>query len=777
MANYNPTATETLGPEIVPLGTAAATISAAAHAAAMSVLSLGAETINAVKLHLAKVDVGGTFALDIYPITTAIGAYGSTPSGEGPFNSVTYVPNEDVTVTNITGAPTNTVGLRYQNLDGSGFIGPDYIRPTTNGVATTYEARVASAAFAWRPVTVTIRFVAEVTSPDVSEWFRVGLNIGGTVYDQGTADAVTVGLISGLQVASQEVMWAKNPATGLPWTAADIQSFDSTNEVLFTWNLGSPSTATWLHEFQMVVQYDTETRVATGSAVLTATAVPAWTSFTVAAIAGGNWSKANATTYLYVLRRVSNAGSLQWSGPAYYGNSPVANFAAYEPGHAYGCLNYAALNQPFGNKRWYGIIVRTSAPADSADSQVYADVVATSVGGGTTVTTEFSNAAAKNYAIIVIPVKYTVEPNQPMLVKIKRRSDNVQFGATVTLTVAEVDALPDLGNGWKRWQTQMGSVAGLAAATQYYVEFTSAATAGLWQVANLSTIGSGDALSFGGTTDRGTHLGTEQNYLDTAFTLSTLPATPAGFAVVLANQVVTSDASEGTASTIQYASISWTATALGVLFAQYEIQRTEDGGTTWHTIANIALEATVLFKDFEGKRGTLTGYRMRVYRVDAAFSSWTSTVNVTPAALASDYWTFVSNENNALNCIFLKIAGAEYMFPEADEVELHPIYGGDYYVALQPTEDRGVQVEIMVVMSSLSTFNQSTNPLGWALYTRLRALATDPSLSYVCVHDPYDNRLLAHLRVPTGPYPSPNVFWTALIRIAQLTSEFSTPAI
>jgi len=181
------------------------------------------------------------------------------------------------------------------------------------------------------------------------------------------------------------------------------------------------------------------------------------------------------------------------------------------------------------------------------------------------------------------------------------------------------------------------------------------------------------------------------------------------------------------------------------------------------------------FWDFEAKHNTASKYRIRVFRNDGAFSAWSSVATALTGILLTDVWSFVSNEKPRLSCIFYKEGGVDYEFPNADEVEFHPVFGKDFYVVLQPTENRGVRFDITVVLSSLNSMSDGSNPLGWALYNNLRALAEDPDLSYVCVHDPYNNRLLAKLTVPTGPYPTPGTFWYATIHVTQITEEFSTP--
>jgi hypothetical protein len=609
----------------------------------------------------------------------------------------------------------------------------------------------------------------------------MGLNVGGVFYDQTSATTHNVTTLPQNWTGVMEATFYTNPSTHAPWTVAEIQSFDSTNEFQVRmegagiWDIGKPMDGEHVIAVDMIVGQATENRVAIGTANLSTFSTPQWINFTTTNMSGGNWSKTNAVRYLYVVRRATTYGNATVQGVQLgSGGSPVANFDGYSVGmNAEGMVVTLTAKSP---DVWWGLIIRTSAPADSADSQVYTSIVEELVHSTSTPTTEFSNAAAANYGNVRLLVKYQGSPTADLTVRVRRRSDNTVMGSVITITKAQVDALPSIsGSGWKYVEVQQGSLATLATATQYYWEFSSTTgSANAWKVPNWYTGGQGDALSFGGTTDRATRSGSENNSYDIQATIGTVPSTPGSWAVSLQTQTVPSDASEGTLASIQYANCTWAATSLAALFAYYEIHRTEDGGTNWSPIANLTSEAQTSFKDYEGDRGTLCGYRIRVVRTDGAFSAWSSTQSVTPAKLASDVWAFVCNENQgAFNCIYKKLGGGTYTFPEADEVGFHPVFDEDFYTVTRPTEQRGAQTEISVVMSSLRSYNQGSNTLGWALYDRLRSLAR-AQVDYVCVHDPWGNRMLAVITVPEGPIGG-EMPWVAVIRIKQTTITYSLP--
>ena len=94
---------------------------------------------------------------------------------------------------------------------------------------------------------------------------------------------------------------------------------------------------------------------------------------------------------------------------------------------------------------------------------------------------------------------------------------------------------------------------------------------------------------------------------------------------------------------IQYAEATWTPTSLAGDFARYEIQRSEDGGATWDTLAKITSEAVFLYRDYESTRGRAARYRIRVVRTDGAASGWSSPDEIVVVPRAAR-WQFLSNE-------------------------------------------------------------------------------------------------------------------------------------
>lgn len=220
--------------------------------------------------------------------------------------------------------------------------------------------------------------------------------------------------------------------------------------------------------------------------------------------------------------------------------------------------------------------------------------------------------------------------------------------------------------------------------------------------------------------------------------------------------------------TIEKAHITWTATSLGAAFDAYEIER-NDSAAGWQRIAEITAEATADFDDYEGRRGVLASYRMRVRRTDMAVSAWTSTASVTPAVQKSRV-QLVSNEDPTLNVeLWLAAVDRVYGFPEqAVEWEMH---GRDNVVVIRDLEDRGDDLSLEVLIDPDTA---SATP-GRAAFQDVLDIARAPGLSYVAVLDSDGNRWLAAVLVDVGRRRNPRGVHSMVLRVRETTDTPSTP--
>lgn len=356
---------------------------------------------------------------------------------------------------------------------------------------------------------------------------------------------------------------------------------------------------------------------------------------------------------------------------------------------------------------------------------------------------------------------------------------NPTVGGTLNITKAMVDALTASPLGWKAVAAKLASSATLATATQYYLEFSSAVSgvgADSWSVLAFDTTNVGNDETFGAASspvDQGKVNGTRSQRYTLAATISQVPAAPTGLAVTTLHQTLV-NAAQCNGALWDYLHFTWTATALGAAFAYYEIQRSSDGGVTWATVRTIPLEATAAYDTYETRRGVLTSFRMRVVLLSGASSDWSATATGTaqPSGPGCVYG-FVSDENPALNCAYVKLGPDEtYAFPSAAEAKFDPIYGRDYQVASIPSENRGVTFTLSLLVTAITTppvSGTATRP-----FQALRDIST-ASLSYVAVIDPEGNKTLANVRVPQGTRHEPAAMYIAQVDVTEITNVASIP--
>lgn len=541
--SFNPNATPTLGLEWPAHLRALRFLGGMGKGEIERFSSSTTETIDALELYLSDIGEPGLYIAEVYPADAA-------PASDPVINQSR--PRTD-TGRNVAGSYTDVAGGSVQYSDFSipvgGEAAPDTwvdTSPLKNGAA--YAADPQKLAF--RGGTGFANFTGKRILR-VEFWIRWraygGEGIAGEpiLEDAGGIDQVIgnftrtpfVGAAGTFQ-SDRLGRWDLNPFTGLPWTAAEAGLYFSDGStrrfgVAMIWN--SLPTAVQISALWARVVTVDEERLAIG--YLGIGANDGWKSFGLATPAGvDNWAKASATDYDVLLRRLGDTGSIAWpylEAPGLL--CPHAGHRAITPDLNGNYGTVVALGDLTG--RAHPIrMVRTDA-ADSVDSQPYAVVGSAQAYSGVVVGSEFSGAAATGYGFVkatIRPFPGAPDDLADLVVKLKRQSDNVQLGGSFTITKEYADELPDLGDGWKQAGFRI-STATLAAATGYYLEFTSAAGPDepeRWEILYLGAMGEG-VRTYGGTTDSMTIGGFGFTDADIAATIAVPPATPSGFAVTL----------------------------------------------------------------------------------------------------------------------------------------------------------------------------------------------------------------------------------------------------
>lgn len=587
---FNPDADGVLGLQWPVTVESAYAVDSPTKAAGARVRSHGAETIDKASMYAAAVAGSAGYLMEVWPVTV-------TESPE--VTTFTARPNEDVVVTTLNrSAGAASVGNAYPEIDDSILSLTDWLTPNTSGTAE-WAGRVATGSgnFTGEQILrLEVHVVAANDDPTSHSDLNCYVNIGGTKYLAAQQN------ISYTQTEFVFV-WEYNPATGLPWTIADIEAFDTSDEIGFSWSDGG-SFNSYIYQAWAEIDHVPEQRLAFGKATITTVG---WQEFNLTTpTGGGTWSKADATDYLFTVRRISGTGSASFR----YLDS-LADCPHEHSGYAVQFSGAEGRLLELGAEftRAHALIITTSAPATSADSQPYASLDLADVYTGHSVEQEFTGVAA-NYGVVkAVVAAQAGTPSADLNIKIRRRSDNVQIGTTMVFTPAELTGTPTT---LREITVRMAAAA--LTAVQEYVEFTSSAPDGQgWVVVLLDTTGTGSSATYGGTTDVATVGGAQDNDTDLAVVVAQIPTAPANLTVT----------TETAANGHEYLRLTWDQTGLSASFGSYQIERDDDG--TWRPIAAISTESVEEFDDYESRRGIEASYRLRVVHVNGIASDWTAT--------------------------------------------------------------------------------------------------------------------------------------------------------
>ena len=748
---FNPSTPSTLGVEWAPATEAVTPLTTPTTVAAWWVDSSVTETISTIYVPHTWTGPSsgyGKLVVDVYNLA-------DTGAGTA-LTSTSYQPNEDDAEFNVY-APNPTwtsvaVGTTYTKVDEVTATDSDYL-----AFPNTAYARMAfnTAAFTGQPVSVTFKVRA-------FGYYGTTGNVEVALYNNSTWIA-TLGSLrppaggddSRLNFVTYEYgPFTTNPLTGVAWTAADIVSFDTGANLML--NLYAYSGNVAISWVSMVVQSGTDKRVATGSTA-TQTSLPSGVQTNLPVTLASNWSKVSGTDYLIVARRLDDPAGLATTlipQPVYLASDscPHVNGQAYTA-----TVESSGLLATAGSvdtSKTYGFWLGTSGGAISADSQPYFDLKVRPCHATSTLKQGFLGTA-NTYKGVKAVIGYTSAPTADLSIKIKRTSDNVQLGGTATVTTAIVDAGEyigsivdgDYGQGTIYLylvDIDLASTAGLAAVA-YYFEFTSTTT-NSWWVALLDATAS-HALTgnqtFGGSTYQADVAGAGVAAGDFLVRASTAPVAPSSITVTLATSTING-------VSIDYADVDWVnGGALGSAFSRWEVERSEDSGTTWTQVATIEAEATITFADYEGKRGTACKYRVRSIRTDGARSDWvTQSGTITPTASTTAKAIFTTNSNSALTVGYTP-HGVEMLFEDltAAETVFVKLHDRDYQAAFRPLEQRGIRWAFTAQVH-ISTSTPSSGA-GVQAYDALRAIATDADAPYLCLHTADGERFFGALQVGT----------------------------
>ena len=751
MTAWNPNAPELLGPEWMPVVSAAGVLGSDAACFAQTLNSTAAETINTVVVSIPTIATAGRYILEVYEAGQEIA---------GAVTTSTYRPNEDSAVFNVENQAAAVVNL-YQSVDEAVLDTADYVENTNSTIfGNTWTYKLDTAAWAAARRVTAMRWVSvgrQVAGQH--EWeFAIRKQTAGFLRVLRTAYASAAG-----QFTATAHLGEMNPFTGAPWLEAEIESFDSTvaaDRLSLRFGLAAPvdaASVARLYQTYLEIDWVAENRVAYGVAdVAAGLSVGSFTLQTPAGV--DNWAKANGQAYTFVLRRIpqvgnpddpqagplgTSVGNVSW---AYMddqgGGLPTAMLAAsyaptLDPGGYITTLG-AALT------RGFGIYMVTTGLAAGADG-IYGTFGSTWVTSPpSSFTQTFTPGANHTYEAVVLVVSWgdaAVPPTSALTARIRRTSDAVQLGGDGTFTVAEFAAADKSAQGWAVATITLASAAALISGTEYELtlEGSSVDITSAWYIA-VGYFAFGVSLpSWAGTTN---HWATSTNG-DQFALLADLPPVPPNFAAAIATQALTGDGTNCSVDSMQYVALTWTPN-VNTAFSEYQIERSLDGGVTWEQIATLSDIASASFADYEGTRGVVATYRIRqVAYLLVVPSPWSASVTATPQAVGCEV-LFTSNEQPALNVAYIDEGGERvYELQDSDRVVLHPIVDRDGQVALQPTEHLGDRWVMQLVVNAVT----APSVPGRTVFDELEDLSR-ADIPHVTVLDSDGNRWIALLQVP-----------------------------
>ena len=194
-----------------------------------------------------------------------------------------------------------------------------------------------------------------------------------------------------------------------------------------------------------------------------------------------------------------------------------------------------------------GFYAATTGSVFTGTAQPYVSRLASTVDTTNTVKSEIT-LPASTFRLVRLVVSGAIDPpNAPLLIKLKKVSDDSQVGGTATINPTDLAQVTAVGYTTASRVTPQIIVAKLASdavagAVQHYFEFTSTASAGLgWNVYALDdadgSAGGLDGSTFNGTTDAFNDPlnGARNTGRDGLVTIQSIPTTPGSLAALAVN--------------------------------------------------------------------------------------------------------------------------------------------------------------------------------------------------------------------------------------------------
>ena len=787
---FNPNAPGTIGLEWAPTVETLIALDAAAKNVAPRIVSSATETIDQLIL---PHTIGGPSSgyarqwVDVYDMASSPVAPAVT--------ELTFVPNEDKAKSNVTRSDFGTTTNLYQVLDDSDDSGPpeytDYMVNSNYGGTATYRCQFNTSSITGSGYRIVyVKFEIRAKGFDWSwqkpkiefSWWNGSTDLGRFATINPEPDYVFRTRVLGPYYFDfyNEGRWLLPEIANL-----DVNTSRNLGVKLFY--------ATAISRITMKVGVIPENRVAVG--IGSKVTVPPSGRQTNSPmlfktpLGVDNWAKVNGSTYMALVTRTDDPfGSRPALTPS-YSSLDSGSPNPHGQGDAYSVTLtgqdglVASVGATVGTAAFATVLGRSDG-AQSVDTQPYHDFAAQVCHTTSTLLQGVDGATSSSYRRLRGVVGYAGIPHTDLLLKIKRTSDNVQMGGTATLTTADWANGTLLGTidgvTYRLCTIDLASTATLASATAYYIEMTSATPATApWYIGMIDATATHSLtgnITYGGSTDKATIAGSGNNFADFEMNVASTPTNLTNLtATVTTFALPENGGSTCEPGSAQYVALNWASSSLGGSFLRYEVERSEDLGTTWATIAYIETESESDYADYEVKPDTPELYRVRVVRTDGATSDWTTLAAPVTTARLSGALLLVSNADPSIACGFVILGPTQqYDFLDASESVYMAMHGRDMHVRFRPLEARGVRWSLNVLVYVLDEAEPDggapPNGAGIRAFDTVRAVGT-ATIPYVCVLTPWGERLFGAVDITTGVQTEPAHYYVATLTFTQTATE------
>jgi hypothetical protein len=417
----------------------------------------------------------------------------------------------------------------------------------------------------------------------------------------------------------------------------------------------------------------------------------------------------------------------------------------------------------------YGLVLRTTAPADSVDSWPYrmdlADLVLFRSTTGTT-GQRFTPASTQTYVGLRLPIVPPASGSSTLTARIFL-TGGAQQGGDFTITADTVRAIAPGGGGVRYVTGFFPAGIPLTLATQYEIRLSVTGSADWVVMAPDCSLG--PTTGFGSTTDGAIINGTHTTTRDMSVNLIRQPSPPTALTPALVNIATSTYVAAQGVPTLRHVNVTWTipGVSMGANFYRYELERQEDSGT-WNRVAHFYTAATASWPDRECPRNTVVGYRIRVVGKDGRISAWATSATVTPTTTGLVV-ILTSNHSTGLEVAYFYDKESSYLILSEEGKETIRIAGSDLSVVFSEAEDRGVGWATKIWVNQA----QLTGKGGTNVLTPLLALLRG-AVPYVCVLDNQGSRFMGDVSIDEVPQLQPQHRYTAEIRVIP-THEVPVP--